>query len=117
MARRTDPRRVFGRGTGTGRNGDRIIPQGAANAMDLGLKGRKAIVTGGTRGIGRAIATLLAAEGADVAICARNREGADRTVAQLKEAGVNAAGDALDVADLAALRRWIGDAGEALGGL
>jgi 3-oxoacyl-[acyl-carrier protein] reductase len=85
--------------------------------MDLGLKGRKAIVTGGTRGIGRAIATLLAAEGADVAICARNREAVDRTVAQLKEAGVNAAGDALDVADLAALRRWIGDAGEALGGL
>ena len=85
--------------------------------MDLGLKGKKAIVTGGTRGIGRAIATLLAAEGTDVAICARNREAVDRTVAQLKEAGVNAAGGAVDVADLAALRRWIGEAGEALGGL
>jgi NAD(P)-dependent dehydrogenase (short-subunit alcohol dehydrogenase family) len=85
--------------------------------MDLGLKGRKAIVTGGTRGIGRAIATLLAAEGVDVAICARNREAVDQTVAQLESAGVKAAGGALDVTDLAALRRWVGEAGEALGGL
>src|SRR4051794_1573584 len=117
MARRTDPRRVFGRGTGTGRNGDRIIPQGAANAMDLGLQGKKAIVTGGTRGIGRAIATLLAAEGADVAICARHREGVDQTVATLERAGVKAVGGVVDVADLAALRGWIGEAGAALGGL
>ena len=40
--------------------------------MDLNLKGRKAIVTGGTRGIGRAIVDLLADEGCDVAFCARN---------------------------------------------
>jgi 3-oxoacyl-[acyl-carrier protein] reductase len=85
--------------------------------MDLGLKGKKAIVTGATRGIGRAIAMLLAAEGADVAICARNRDAVDRTVATLESAGVKAAGGAVDVADLAALRRWIGEAGEALGGL
>ena len=56
--------------------------------MDLGLQGKKAIVTGGTRGIGRAIATLLASEGADVAICARTREAVDRTVAQLERKGV-----------------------------
>ena len=85
--------------------------------MDLRLKGKKAIVTGGTRGIGRAIATLLAAEGCDVAICARHREAVDQTVAQLESAGVKATGGAVDVADLAALRGWIGEAGAALGGL
>jgi NAD(P)-dependent dehydrogenase (short-subunit alcohol dehydrogenase family) len=85
--------------------------------MDLGLKGKKAIVTGGTRGIGRAIAVLLADEGCDVAICARNREALDRTVGELKNAGVRATGGAVDVADLAALRGWIAEAGETLGGL
>src|SRR5437764_9535243 len=86
-------------------------------AMDLGLKGKKAIVTGGTRGIGHAIASLLAAEGCDVAICARNRGAVDETVAALARAGVKATGGAVDVADLPALRNWIGEAAEVLGGL
>jgi NAD(P)-dependent dehydrogenase (short-subunit alcohol dehydrogenase family) len=85
--------------------------------MDLGLHGKKAIVTGGTRGIGRAIANLLAAEGCDVAICARNRGAVDETVAALSRTGVKATGGAVDVADLSALRGWIGEAAEALGGL
>ena len=85
--------------------------------MDLGLRGKKAIVTGATRGIGLAIAKLLAAEGCDVAICARHREAVDATVAQLAGAGVKAVGGAVDVADLDAQRRWIGEASEALGGL
>jgi 3-oxoacyl-[acyl-carrier protein] reductase len=85
--------------------------------MDLGLKGKKAIVTGGTRGIGRAIANLLAAEGCDVAICARHREAVDEAVAALAKSGVRTTGGVVDVADLAALRTWIGEAGEALGGL
>ncbi len=85
--------------------------------MDLELKGKKAIVTGGTRGIGRAIAELLAAEGADVAICARNREQLDAAVMALGRKGVKAWGRAVDVADTAALRRWIADAAGALGGL
>jgi len=85
--------------------------------MDLGLKGKKAVVTGGTRGIGRAIAALLAAEGVDVAICARHREAVDQTVAQLESAGVRAFGGAVDVTDLAALRSWIAEVGETLGGL
>jgi 3-oxoacyl-[acyl-carrier protein] reductase len=85
--------------------------------MDLGLRGKKAIVTGATRGIGRAIASLLAAEGCDLAICARHREAIDETVATLSRTGVKAWGGAVDVADLDAQRRWIGEAAEALGGL
>ncbi len=85
--------------------------------MDLGLAGKKALVTGGTRGIGRAIASLLAAEGCDIAICARHQGPLDDTVAALGRSGVKATGGAVDVADLAALRRWIGEAAAALGGL
>src|SRR3954454_19970289 len=85
--------------------------------MDLGLRGKKAIVPGGTRGIGRAIADLLAAEGCDLAICARNREAVEETAATLARSGVKATGGAVDVADLAALRHWIGEAAESLGGL
>jgi 3-oxoacyl-[acyl-carrier protein] reductase len=85
--------------------------------MDLGLRGKRAIVTGGTRGIGRAIASLLAAEGCDVAICARNRASIDEVVTALAQHGVRAWGGAVDVADLAAQRRWIDEAVGALGGL
>ena len=85
--------------------------------MDLGLRGKKAIVTGGTRGIGRAIADLLAAEGCDLAICARNPEAVKETAATLARAGIKAIGGAVDVADLPALRRWVGEAAESLGGL
>ena len=83
--------------------------------MDLGLKGKRAIVTGGTRGIGRAIASLLAAEGCDIAICARQGRRPDRRC--LGAQRVKATGGAVDVADLPALRGWIDEAAEALGGL
>ncbi|HEX3864548.1 MAG TPA: SDR family NAD(P)-dependent oxidoreductase [Stellaceae bacterium] len=85
--------------------------------MDLGLKGLKAIVTGGTRGIGHAVATLLASEGCDVAICARNGAAVDEAVATLARSGVRATGGAVDVADLPALRGWIAEAADSLGGL
>ena len=85
--------------------------------MDLGLHGKKAVVTGGTRGIGLAIATLLAAEGCDIAICARKKGPLDETVAALARTGVKATGGAVDVADLPALRGWVAEAAETLGGL
>lgn len=85
--------------------------------MDLGLRGRKAIVTGATRGIGRAIAETLAAEGADVAICARNRIEIDETVAALASKGAHAIGAQVDVADGAALETWVAEAGRTLGGI
>jgi len=85
--------------------------------LDLELKGKKAIVTGGTRGIGRAIVELLADEGCDVALCARHRPAAEEVAASLARKGVAALGGAVDVADTAALRAWIGEAVAALGGL
>jgi 3-oxoacyl-[acyl-carrier protein] reductase len=51
--------------------------------MDLGLKGRNAVVLGGTRGIGRAIADTLAGEGSGVAVCGRNADQVAGTVAEL----------------------------------
>ena len=53
--------------------------------MDLQLKGKKAVVTGGSRGIGLAIAELLADEGCDVAVCARGQDGVDAAVKALEE--------------------------------
>jgi 3-oxoacyl-[acyl-carrier protein] reductase len=85
--------------------------------MDLGLRGKKAIVTGGTRGIGRAIAELLSDEGCDIAICARNQGPLDDAVAGFTKKGVRAVGGAIDVVDLAALKNWVGEAAAALGGL
>lgn len=85
--------------------------------MDLGLKGKRAIITGGTRGIGRAIAETLAAEGASVAICARKQDEIDEAVAALKGKQVNAFGGVADIADGDALKAWVGTAIGQLGGL
>src|SRR5690606_9245762 len=85
--------------------------------MDLGLKGKKAVVTGATRGIGRAIAETLAAEVADVAICARNQEQVNEAAAALRGHGVNVVGGAVDIADGPALKAWIAEAGQLLGGI
>ena len=85
--------------------------------MDLGLKGLRALVTGGSKGIGRRAADIFAAEGAHVSICARNKAEVDATVAAIKAAGVIGYGEAIDVADKAALEGWIASSATALGGI
>lgn len=84
--------------------------------MDLGLKGKKAILAGASKGIGRATAETFATEGCDVAVCARGAEGVDATVASLKAKGVKAIGEAVDMTDPKAYADWIKRAAEELGG-
>ena len=85
--------------------------------MDLGLKGLRAIVSGGTKGIGRAIAETLADDGVGVAICARDAGEVDSAVTALAARGVPAFGQVCDVADAAALKAWVTDAAQQLGGI
>lgn len=85
--------------------------------MDLELAGRAALVTGATRGIGRAIAARLADEGCAVAICARDADAVRTTVAQLEAGGARAFGAAIDVTDDPQLEDFVDAAADELGGL
>lgn len=85
--------------------------------MDLQLTGRKALVTGGTRGIGRAIVGALLDEGAEVAFCARNADAVAATEAELVAEGGKAIGSVVDVADGVALAEWVTASAAALGGI
>jgi 3-oxoacyl-[acyl-carrier protein] reductase len=85
--------------------------------MDLGLKGLRAVVTGGSKGIGRAASDIFAQEGASVAICARNAGEVKAAVKDLTAKGVQAYGAGVDVADKAALQKFIADSAQALGGI
>jgi 3-oxoacyl-[acyl-carrier protein] reductase len=82
--------------------------------LDLQLSGKVALVTGGTKGIGRAVVEGLVAEGASVAFCARNAADVEKAASEI--AG-DVAGTALDVRDGAALAAWVADSAERFGGI
>ncbi|KIH96823.1 3-ketoacyl-ACP reductase [Streptomonospora alba] len=85
--------------------------------MDLGLHGARVVVTGASRGIGRAIAQTFAEEGADLAICARSAEPLQRAAEQLRVLGRTVVEQALDVSDTDALRGFLDSSAERLGGI
>jgi 3-oxoacyl-[acyl-carrier protein] reductase len=84
--------------------------------MDLGLAGKRAVISGGSRGIGRCIATRLLDEGASVALGARGKETLDAAVAELSEKGV-VHGSTVDASDGEAVTAWIAEAADRLGGI
>jgi 3-oxoacyl-[acyl-carrier protein] reductase len=85
--------------------------------MDLGLQGKRAVVTGASRGIGRAIAERLAAEGAMLSICARNDAGLQETARHLRRHGGKVVATAVDVSEGDPFRAWITSTAEELGGI
>jgi 3-oxoacyl-[acyl-carrier protein] reductase len=85
--------------------------------MIIDFTGRKAIICGGSRGIGRAIALGLAAGGADVSICARGAEALEQTRLDIAKFGHTAHAASVDLADAAAIKTYIADAAAALGGI
>jgi 3-oxoacyl-[acyl-carrier protein] reductase len=84
--------------------------------MDLGLKGKKVILTGGSRGIGRAALEIFADEGCDIAFFSRNPAQVEETVASLKKRGHKVIGEAFNLDNIDAYPGWLKSAADRLGG-
>lgn len=85
--------------------------------MKLDMQGKRAIVTGGSRGIGKAVIENLVAEGVAVATCARGEDALQKQLSSWAEQGATVHGRALDVTDESAYTAWLNDSIEQLGGL
>jgi 3-oxoacyl-[acyl-carrier protein] reductase len=85
--------------------------------MDLGLSGKVAMITGASRGLGRAMAAALAAEGVRLSLCARGVEALGAAAAELKDAGHQVIAEAADINDTSAMERWTANTIEAHGGV
>ncbi|MGY1813799.1 SDR family NAD(P)-dependent oxidoreductase [Blastococcus sp. SYSU D00820] len=85
--------------------------------MDLQLRGKRAIVTGASRGIGLAVADGLAAEGADVALVARDADALERAAQRVRRHGTTVLVSPADTRDDAAVRAMVGSVAGALGGV
>ncbi len=85
--------------------------------MAFDFRGRHAVVTGGSRGIGRSIALEFAKAGADVSICARGEKGLATAKKEIEAHGQRCHAGQCDLADGAAIARYIGEAAKALGGI
>src|SRR5699024_12742233 len=90
--------------------------RGKGDTMDLNIRGKTAMVTGGTRGIGRAIVEAFLAEGADVSFCARSAQAVADTEMELARQG-KVIGTAFDVSDSASLSDWVNATAEVLRGM
>ncbi len=85
--------------------------------MDLGLKGKIAVITGGSDGIGRATAVLLAREGAKIAICARGQEKLDQTAAEIRKAGGEVLAMSADMSKAADIEKFFDAVIKQFGGI
>lgn len=85
--------------------------------MDMNLRGKRVVVAGGSRGIGRAIAMAFAQEGAAVSICARGADGVKDAEAALQQTGASVHAATCDLGDGDAVRAYVEAAAKALGGI
>ena len=86
--------------------------------MDLDLCGKRAVITGGSRGIGKSIAIVLASEGAEVVICGRNKDSLEKAAADiLKETGKSILAVVADTTKTASVESFIAAAADHLGGI